>query len=150
MKNFSRKKILSLLAAALTLAGMAADAAAHDASASFETLLKTSSSWAGHAYEHYPAGKPELTVLKVNVPPRTELSWHTHPMISVVYLVSGKLNLKIKETGQSISFNPGDVFADTVDILHRGYTDDSAVEMIVFFAGTPGMPLREAPGAPVP
>jgi quercetin dioxygenase-like cupin family protein len=126
-------------------AAQEAPAAAHEAPVRFEQLLKTTTSWDGLAYTRYPAGTPEITVLRVSVPPRTELSWHTHPMISAVYLVSGTLSLKSKDSGRSISFKPGDVFADTVDILHRGFTEDTAVEMIVFFAGTPGMPLKNVP-----
>lgn len=145
MTHLSWRKLPGLLATLPILAGTAAHAAAHDAPVGVETLLQTTSSWDGRAYDRYPAGTPEISVLKVTVPPRTELSWHTHPMISAVYLVSGKLNLKIRETGQSISFKPGDVFGDTVDVLHQGYTDDAPVEMIVFFAGTPGMPLRQPP-----
>lgn len=145
MHILSSRRALALLAAPLILAGTAAHAAADEGPVGIETLLKTTSSWEGSVYDRYPAGTPEITVLKVSVPPRTELSWHTHPIISAVYLVSGKLNLKIKETGRSISFKPGDVFADTVDVLHQGYTEDAPVEMIVFFAGTPGMPLRQSP-----
>ena len=145
MHHSSWRKAPALLAALLSLAGTAADASADDAPVGVETLLRTTSSWDGRVYERYPAGTPEISVLKVTVPPRTELSWHTHPIISAVYLVSGKLNLKIKETGRSISFKAGDVFGDTVDVLHQGYTEDAPAEMIVFFAGTPGMPLRQSP-----
>ena len=143
MNSSSWRRALASLAALSILAGTAAD----EAPVAVETLLKTTGSWDGRGYDRYPAGTPEISVLKVTVPPRTELSWHTHPMISAVYLVSGTLNLNIKETGRSISFKAGDVFGDTVDVLHRGYTEDAPAEMIVFFAGTPGMPLRQSPRA---
>lgn len=38
---------------------------------------------------------------------------------------------------------PGDVLPEIVDRQHRGMTGDSAVELVVFYAGTPGLPLSQ-------
>jgi len=45
-----------------------------------ETLLRSSSSWDGKPYAAYPTGRPELSVLKITIPPHTALKWHNHPM----------------------------------------------------------------------
>ena len=45
-----------------------------------DTLLRTDGSWNGHPYKTYPAGQPELTVLKLTIPPHTKLPWHSHPV----------------------------------------------------------------------
>lgn len=104
-------------------------------------LLKSSSSWDGTAYEAYPVGKPELTVLNIKIPANTALKWHEHPMPNAAYVVSGNLTVETLEGGKSILLKPGDVLPEMVNRQHRGLTGDTAVELVVFYAGTQGMPL---------
>ncbi len=54
-----------------------------------EQILQTTQSWDGIQYKSYPTGQPQLTVLKIKIPPNTALHWHHHPMISVAYVLSG-------------------------------------------------------------
>ena len=65
-------RVTSFLFAAPLLAGGAVLAADTPAVTS-EVLLKSTSSWDGTAYIRYPDGAPELTTLKITIPPRTEL-----------------------------------------------------------------------------
>jgi hypothetical protein len=44
-----------------------------------EILLQADSSWNGKPYTQYPAGRPQLTMLKVTMNPNTALPWHSHP-----------------------------------------------------------------------
>ncbi len=104
-------------------------------------LLKSSSSWDGTAYGAYPVGKPELTVLNIKIPANTALKWHEHPMPNAAYVVSGNLRVETREGGKSILLKPGDVLPEMVNRQHRGLTGDTAVELVVFYAGTQGMPL---------
>jgi quercetin dioxygenase-like cupin family protein len=64
-------------------------------------------------------------------------------MPNVAYVVSGELKVETKDGGQSIQLKPGDVLPEMVDRLHRGLTSDSAVELLVFYAGTPGLGLSQ-------
>lgn len=104
-------------------------------------LLKSTTSWDGTPYEAYPAGKPELTVVNIKIPANTALKWHQHPMPNAAYVASGELKVETKEGNKSIMLKPGDVLPELVGQTHRGVTGDSAVELVVFYAGTPGMPL---------
>jgi quercetin dioxygenase-like cupin family protein len=104
-------------------------------------LLKSSSSWDGTPYAAYPVGEPELTVLSIKIPANTALKWHEHPMPNAAYVVSGNLTVETREGGESILVKPGDVLPEMVNRQHRGLTGDTAVELVVFYAGTPGMPL---------
>jgi len=104
-------------------------------------LLKSSNSWDGTAYDAYPVGKPELTVLNIKIPANTALKWHEHPMPNAAYVVSGNLTVEAREGGKSILLKPGDVLPEMINRQHRGLTGDTAVELVVFYAGTPGMPL---------
>lgn len=108
-----------------------------------ETLLKTGASWDGVPYKAYPAGSPELTVLKITIPPRTALPWHTHPMPNAAYVASGDLTVEKEEGGKTIHLVAGDVLPEMVDARHRGVTGDAGVVLIVFYAGTKGMPLSQ-------
>jgi quercetin dioxygenase-like cupin family protein len=105
-----------------------------------ETLLQSRSSWDGEPYTAYPAGQPELSVLKITIPPHTELKWHTHPMPNAGYILSGELTLEKKEDGKRQHFSAGQVVPEMVDALHRGVTGDAPVTLIVFYAGIEGMP----------
>lgn len=107
-------------------------------------LLKSSSSWDGVPYDAYPAGMPELTVLNIKIPANTALKWHEHPMPNAAYVVSGHLTVETRESGQSILLKPGDVLPEMVNRQHRGVTGNTAVELVVFYAGTPGMPLSSS------
>lgn len=107
-------------------------------------LLKSSSSWDGMSYDAYPGGIPELTVLNIKIPANTALNWHEHPMPNAAYVVSGHLKVETRESGQSILLKPGDVLPEMVNRQHRGVTGNTAVELVVFYAGTAGMPLSSS------
>lgn len=108
-----------------------------------ETLLQSERSWDGVAYDSYPAGRPELTVLRITIPPHTALPWHTHPMPNVGYVVSGQLTVERKTGGKKQRFGPGEAIPEMVDALHRGYTEDEPVLLIVIYAGRKDMPLSK-------
>lgn len=104
-------------------------------------LLKTTHSWDGVRYAAYPSGQPEVSVLRYSIPAHTSLPWHLHPVISVAYVLSGHLTVVREMDGKSVTLGPGQLLAETVDAGHRGYTNDEAVELIIFYAGTPSIPL---------
>lgn len=103
-------------------------------------LLKTGRSWDGTLYKSYPAGQPQLTVLKIVIPAHTTLPWHTHPMPNVAYVLSGNLHVESRDGRHQTTLHAGDVLPEMVGRAHRGYTDNSPVELIVFYAGVKGMP----------
>ena len=106
-----------------------------------ERLLQTTQSWDSSPYTSYPSGQPQVTVLKITIPPNTALHWHRHPIISVAYVLSGHLTLEKRATGERRILEPGEAVAETVQTTHRGLTTDEPVELIVFYAGRAGMPL---------
>jgi len=127
------------------LVGLAACATV-PTSATVETLLKAGASWDGTPYERYPDAAPELTVLKITIPPRTALPWHRHPMPNAAYVVSGELLVEKRDSGQTIRLVAGDVLPEMVNGVHRGVTGDVPVVLIVFYAGARGLPVSETVG----
>ncbi|MCK1792105.1 cupin domain-containing protein [Pseudomonas violetae] len=108
-----------------------------------KVLLQGSTSWDGTSYTRYPDAVPELSLLKLKIPANTELNWHKHPTPNAAYILSGELTVESRDSGQVRSFKQGEALAEMVDIIHRGKTGDKPVELIVFYAGSQGIPLSE-------
>ena len=106
-----------------------------------QPILQTTHSWDGKNYQGYPTGQPQLTVLRIKVPPNTALHWHHHPVISVGYVLSGHLTIEKRDTGERTIVQAGETVAETVQTMHRGFTTDEPVELVVFYAGQVGVPI---------
>ena len=110
-----------------------------------QILLSASSSWDGALYQSYPPGQPELSVLKIILAPHTQLEWHSHPMPSAAYILAGELILERKRDGKRQRFTAGQAVSETVDTFHRGVAGSEPLVLIVFYAGSEGMPLTQHP-----
>ncbi|RUR45130.1 cupin domain-containing protein [Vreelandella populi] len=108
-----------------------------------EQLVQSPDAWNGTPYERYPAGRPQLTVMRMTIPAHTSLPLHTHPMPNAAYILSGQLTLEEYETGKTQIFKAGEAFNEAVGDIHRGYTTEDPVVVIVTYAGVKGMPLSE-------
>lgn len=109
-----------------------------------EILMKSEKSWDGAAYKSYPTGKPELTILKVSLPPHSALPWHTNPMPNASYIISGEITVESKATGKTQKLVAGQAVPEMVDSAYRATTGDKPVELVVFYAGAKGLPLSQA------
>lgn len=107
-----------------------------------KTLLQTDKAWDGKPYSTYPTGHPQLSVLQITIPPHTRMEWHRHPIPNAAYVVNGELDVETQD-GQKAHFTKGEVVAETVGVWHRGVTKDQAADLLVFYAGAPGVPLSE-------
>ena len=108
-----------------------------------ETLLQSSSAWNGVSYDAYSKGAVELSVLRIAIPPHSKLKWHTHPMPSTAYIVSGEITIEQLGVNKKRHFVAGEAVPETVNILHRGITGERPVVLIVFYADVKGMRLVE-------
>lgn len=135
------KRLIETAAAAILAASCAGSAPAQNtASAHAETLLKATESWNGKAYEKYPSGKPQLTVLKITIAAHTQLPWHTHPVPNAGYVLSGQITIEDKASGKTRTFREGEALGESIDDAHRGKAGDEPATVIVFYAGTPDVP----------
>ncbi|NWC85573.1 cupin domain-containing protein [Pseudomonas reactans] len=133
-----------LIAAAVGLSLLGCGTQARDAAQiEKEVLLERSESWDGTPYKAYPSGPAQLTLIRLKIPARTQLPWHTHPMPNAAYIVSGELTVEARSSGATRTLRQGQTLAEMVGTEHRGVTGDTPVELLVFYAGTPGMPLSE-------
>jgi len=112
-----------------------------DGNIKVEQLTKSGSSWDGTALPAYPKGKPEITILRITIPPKTKLAVHEHPMINAGVLLRGKLRV-VKKDGKERILKAGDAIVELVNVWHHGENNtDEPAEIIVFYAGTTGAPL---------
>ena len=104
-------------------------------------LVKSATAWNGKVYKGYPEGRPELTVAKVTIPARTRLPWHSHPMPTVGYILSGHITVEDRATGRRKTYRAGEAIPEQVDAAHSGTTDDEPAVIVVTYAGTAGQSL---------
>lgn len=104
-------------------------------------LLQSSTSWEGTPYTTYPGGQPELSVLRVTLPANSTLGWHTHPIPNAAYVAKGEITLETQD-GKHKTFKQGEVLPEVVNTLHRGKTGLQPTELVIFYAGSPGIPLQ--------
>ena len=135
--------LLTPLIATLTTALLGCSPASPPAGIERKILLQTSTSWDSTPYIRYPDAAPELSMLKLKIPANTELDWHTHPIPNAAYILAGELTVESRDNGKIQHFKQGDALAEMVNITHRGKTGNKPVELIVFYAGSQGIPLSE-------
>jgi quercetin dioxygenase-like cupin family protein len=109
---------LKLMIAALLASMIPFAAQAEDTSSPIhtETLIQSTSSWDGRPYTSYPAGRPQITILKITIAPHTTLKWHSHPMPNAGYILSGELTVE-KEDGTKRHFVAGQAITETVIVI---------------------------------
>jgi quercetin dioxygenase-like cupin family protein len=102
-----------------------------------EVLIQSTSSWDGTPYVSYPAGRPQITILKITIAPHTTMKWHSHPLPNAGYILSGELTIE-QEDGMKEHFVAGQAVS-----VHRGITGAERTVLILFYPGTPGHPLSQ-------
>jgi len=105
------------------------------------TLVKTTESWNGVPLPKYLDGNPEITILKMIIPPKKKLPLHKHPEINAGVVLKGELTV-ISETNDTLYFKAGEPIVELVNTWHFGRNDGTEpVEIIVFYAGVKGTPI---------
>ena len=109
--------------------------------AKVEVLAKTSASWDGRDLPNYPKGKPEITILRIKIPPNVQLALHEHPVINAGVLLKGELTVVTKDK-ETLHLKAGDSIVEVVGKWHYGKNEgNETAEIIVFYAGVQGLPI---------
>lgn len=105
------------------------------------TLAKTSQSWDGAALPAYPRGQPEVTILRIRIPPGARLETHRHAVINAGVLIAGQLSVHTT-TGKTLELKAGDPIVEVVNTLHYGVNRGTVpADIIVVYAGEAGTPV---------
>ncbi|WP_413440130.1 cupin domain-containing protein [Synechococcus sp. MIT S1220] len=103
-------------------------------------LVNSTKEWDGQSLPSYPAGLPEIKVLRIKIPAGVTLPWHFHPVINAAVILKGRLELYSKD-GMTKAFGPGEALIEVVNTVHAGKAVGSEdVELSVFYAGSQGQP----------
>jgi quercetin dioxygenase-like cupin family protein len=105
-----------------------------------ETLSKTTKSWNGNTLAPYPKGQPEITILKITIPPHTKFPPHMHPFINGGIVLDGEITVTQGEKKHHLK--SGDTIVEVVDTWHYGANEsDKPTTLLAFYAGIEGKPL---------
>ena len=107
-------------------------------------LVKTTQSWDGRLLPAYPAGQPEITILRISIPAGARLDTHSHPVINAGVLISGQLTVVTKD-GKTLHLKAGDPIVELVNTWHYGINQGKIpAEIVVFYASVIDMPITVA------
>ncbi len=106
-----------------------------------QELAGTTMSWDGSILPNYPEGQPEVTILRITIPPGATLQRHKHPVINAGVLIRGELTV-VTEDDEILNLKAGEAIVEVVDKWHYGLNPgDEEAEIIVFYAGIEGLPV---------
>jgi quercetin dioxygenase-like cupin family protein len=106
-----------------------------------DVLAKTGLSWDGSPLPDYAKGNPEITILRINIPPGAQLPLHKHPVINAGVLLSGELTV-VTDDNRTLHLKAGDSIVEVVNKWHYGKNEgNTTAEIIVFYAGETNTPI---------
>lgn len=104
-------------------------------------LVQSTQSWDGTLLAPYPAGQPEITILRITIPPGTRLDTHQHPVINAGVLLAGELRV-VTQDGKTLQLKTGDPIVEVMHTWHYGINEGTVpAEIMVFYAGVSGQPI---------
>ena len=106
------------------------------AKVSVTKLISSTNCWDGALLPAYPRQQPNITILRIKIPPGVRLHTHKHPIINAGVLLSGQLTV-VTTNGATLHLVAGDPIIEVVNTLHYGVNEGKTeAEIMVFYAGT--------------
>ena len=106
-----------------------------------EVLAKSCLSWDGSPLLVYAEGTPEITILRIKIPPGAQLPLHEHPVINAGVLLNGELTV-ITEDNKTLHLKAGEGLVEVVNKWHYGKNEGKeTAEIVVFYAGVSDKPI---------
>ncbi len=140
--------LLSLLA---TGAGAFADLApveGYPSAIKVTPLLKSSVTAAGQPIVYPRVDDPEVTAVRVVIPPGAQTGWHRHPFPCYGYVLSGALTVEL-EGGKTNRVAAGQALIEAVGALHNGRNlGPDPAELVMFVTGEKDRPFTIKAPAP--
>lgn len=134
-----RKLMCAAIIAAVLFSGNVM--AGESAGLCVEELAKTSTSWDGNPLPEYAKGTPEVTILRITIPPGVTLPLHRHPVINAGVMLRGELTV-VTEDKKTLHLKAGQSIVEVVNTWHYGKNEGSTpAEIVVFYAGLKDVPI---------
>ena len=83
----------------------------------------------------------EVIVNEVDIPPNTELPWHSHPGVEIFYVLSGSIVLMQKDQ-TDIQSQEGEVRMIPRGVVHSGKTAEDGASLLIVRVHDAGQPER--------
>ena len=104
-------------------------------------LLRTDTTSIGQKITYPDFADPEVTMLKITIPPGKSTGWHKHNIPVFAYVVKGTLTVEL-EDHQVEKFTEESTFAEVRDKYHNGTNmEDSDLVLIAIYMGGKGQKL---------
>lgn len=146
-------KILPFFAALLTTA-VVAIAAEPEVNEGYKPvikvtpLLRETTTTAGQPIVYPTTDNPEITAVRVIIPPGAETGWHKHPFPCYGYILSGDLTVEM-EGRDPVHLKGGQALVESVNVLHNGRnTGTEPVELVMIVTGEKNLPFTVKEPAP--
>lgn len=108
---------------------------------SAEVLVKSTTMWNGTTLPPYGVGQPEISVVRITIPPGQALPMHYHPHATAGVLLSGELVVHTA-AGETAELSAGDGLIELTNQIHAGAsTGDEPAVILVVYAGIEGEPV---------
>lgn len=108
-----------------------------------EVIAQTSNSWDGKPLPNYPTTAPQITMMRYTFPPKVKLAPHRHFIINFGVMLKGELTI-VTLDGREKTFRAGDPIVEMIGDAHYGENrGDETAEVIIYYAGTEGLNLKE-------
>jgi hypothetical protein len=148
MHRFCAPSLGAILLVATTsfMASVSAEPSKNEASVLVKAMCSLGSTQY-QQYQKYSGIQSGVLMLSYKNVKGTELPWHSQSVINTACVIFGHITAPRKNDVKDIMIDPDDVLVEMVSALHHGHTSDEAVELIVFYAGTPPLPWVIRKGA---
>ena len=83
----------------------------------------------------------EVVVSEVDIPPNTELPWHSHPGTEIFYVLSGSIVLMQRDQAD-IQSQAGEVRMIQRGVIHSGKTAEEGASLLIVRVHDAGQPER--------
>lgn len=104
-------------------------------------LLRTDTTSIGQKITYPDFADPEVTMLKITIPPGKSTGWHKHNIPVFAYVVKGTLTVEL-EDHQVKKFMEESTFAEVRDKYHNGTNmENSDLVLIAIYMGGKGQKL---------
>jgi len=104
-------------------------------------LLRTDTTSIGQKITYPEFADPEVTMLKITIPPGKSTGWHKHNIPVFAYVVKGTLTVEL-EDHRIIQFREESTFAEMRENYHNGKNmEDTDLVLLAIYMGGKGQKL---------
>jgi len=140
-RSWQGKSVMrALCRLALVVATLNIAAARADDYRQVQPLLDTTTSNLGQTLVYPDQGAAKIRSLIVTLEPGEETGWHSHPVLTYGYILSGEVTVDYGAAGTKV-YRAGDSFMEAFDVPHNGRNSGATpLSILAVFMGSTDLP----------